>query len=283
MKLGAIIRLLRPHQWLKNLLLFFPPFLGGKMTDMSVLFHGISPFVAFCLASSATYVVNDIADSGNDALHVQKRSRPIAAGEITPRTGYFLAFGLGIISLMMTLQLPRLFPCILISYMSLSIAYTFKLKNIVIVDIFCIAVFFLLRLEAGGIAFGVKLSEWLFLSVFLLALFLSTGKRLCERLHLGENAGDHRKALSEYPEGLLDGIMYMTAGAVLVTYTLYVISRHGMVYTVPLCCFGLLRYMYRVKTGRGGDPVYSMIQDPLLCSVSCLWVLMVGFWVYFWK
>ena len=119
--------------------------------------------------------------------------------------------------------------------------------------------------------------------MFLLALFLSTGKRLSEWNHLGELAGDHRKSLRDYPEGLLDGIMSMTGAAVLVTYTLYVISRHGMVYTVPLCCFGLMRYMFRVKAGRGGDPTYALLQDPLLFSVGGLWTLMVGYWIYFGK
>lgn len=87
-------------------------------------------------------------------------------------------------------------------------------------------------------------------------------------------------ALTDYPEGLLDGIMYMTGAAVLVTYTLYIINRHGMVYSVPLCCFGLLRYMYRVKLGRGGDPTYALLQDRVLLGVGVVWVTMVGYWTY---
>jgi 4-hydroxybenzoate polyprenyltransferase len=275
--------LLRPHQWLKNLMLFFPPFLGGEINGLSILLSGAAPFIAFCFASSSTYIVNDIIDAPYDAQHPTKKTRPIAAGQISPASGIVFASILGLCALLLALQLSLMFLWIMLGYVALSLAYTFKLKNIAVVDLFCISIFFLLRLEAGGEAFAIKVSDWLFLSVFLLALFLSTGKRLCERNHLGEIAGDHRKSLNDYPEGLLDGIMYMTGGAVLVTYTLYVISRHGMVYTVPLCCFGLLRYMYRVKIGKGGDPTYALLQDRLLFSVGLVWALMVGYWIYFGK
>jgi decaprenyl-phosphate phosphoribosyltransferase len=281
MKLKAFIQLIRPHQWLKNLVLFFPPFLGGRMTDLSVLLNGAIPFVAFCLASSSTYIVNDIVDAPNDVRHPKKKTRPIAAGTVSSLSGYLMASTLGAVSLVLAFQVPGVFLWVLIGYMVLSLLYTVKLKDVAIVDLFCIAIFFLLRLTAGGQAFGVPISDWLFLSVFLLALFLATGKRLCEKSHLGEIAADHRKSLRDYPEGLLDGIMYMTGGAVLVTYTLYVINRHGMIYTVPLCCFGLMRYMFRVKIGRGGDPTYALLQDPMLFVVGGLWTFTVGYWIYF--
>lgn len=276
-----LLKLLRPHQWLKNLMLFFPPFLGGLMDDLSILVHGLVPFAAFCLASSSTYIINDIVDAPNDAQHPKKMTRPIASGAITPLVGTAIAVVLGVVALLLASRVPGFFLWVLLGYVFLSFAYTAKLKHIAIVDLFCISIFFLLRLEAGGQAFGVEVSDWLFLCVFLLALFLSTGKRLCEKNRLGEIAGDHRKSLQDYPDGLLDGIMYMTGAAVLVTYTLYVISRHGMVYTVPLCCFGLIRYMHRVKVGQGGDPTYALLQDPLLFGVGGLWTLMVGYWIYF--
>jgi 4-hydroxybenzoate polyprenyltransferase len=274
------LKLLRPTHWVKNLMLFFPPFLGGLMTDISFLSHGIIPFTAFCLASSSTYIINDIVDAPNDAEHPTKKNRPIAAGEISPFTATVAALVLVIGALFLASLVAGAFLWVLVGYVALSVAYTAKLKDFAIVDIFCIAVFFLLRLQGGGEAFGVVISDWLFLSVFLLALFLSTGKRLCEKNRLGTSAGNHRMALTDYPEGLLDGIMYMTGAAVLVTYTLYIINRHGMVYSVPLCCFGLLRYMYRVKLGRGGDPTYALLQDRVLLGVGVVWVTMVGYWTY---
>jgi 4-hydroxybenzoate polyprenyltransferase len=280
MNLKALITLVRPHQWLKNLMLFFPVFLGGKLTGFSVLFLGLIPFGAFCLASSATYILNDIIDAPIDALHPKKRNRPIAAGVISVRQGISLALLLEGVALLLAFQVQGAFLWVLIGYSILSTLYTFWLKNIAIVDLFCIAIFFLLRLEAGGQAFDIAISAWLFLCVFLMALFLSTGKRLSEKNRLGAYSADHRKSLHDYPEGLLDGIMYMTGGTVLVTYSLYVINRHGMIYTVPLCCFVLIRYMYRVKTGLGGDPTYALLQDRFLFCVGGLWVLMVGYWTY---
>ncbi len=274
------LKLLRPHQWLKNLMLYFPLFLGGLASDLSLLISGIIPFAAFCLASSSTYIINDIIDAPNDAHHPKKKYRPIAAGKISPQAGYVLSAALLLLSLALAWHVHGVFFWILVGYVGLSISYTVKLKDVAIVDLFCISIFFILRLEAGGEAFSINVSAWLFLSVFLLALFLATGKRLCERSHLGDTAGDHRKSLNDYPAGLLDGIMYMTGGAVLVTYTLFVISRHGMVYTVPLCCFGLLRYMFRVKSGAGGDPTYALLQDWQLFLVGLTWILLVGYWIY---
>ena len=149
-------------------------------------------------------------------------------------------------------------------------------------DIFCISACFLLRLEAGGSAFTIVISEWLFLSVFLLALFLSTGKRLSEKTCLGAAAVMHRKSLNAYPEGFLDGVMYMTGAAVLVTYTMYVISRHStlLIYTVPLCSFGLLRYILRIRCGKGGDPTESLLKDVPLLIVGVVWAVMVGWGIY---
>jgi 4-hydroxybenzoate polyprenyltransferase len=154
------------------------------------------------------------------------------------------------------------------------------LKHYPILDIFCIAAGFLLRLQAGGETFAVTISDWLFLSVFLLALFLGTGKRLSEKNMLGDKAVIHRKSLLAYPAGFLEGVMYLTGGSVLVTYTMYVITRHSLVYTVPLCCFGLLRYMLRVQQGLSGDPTDSLIKDLPLFSVGLLWVIMIGLGIY---
>jgi 4-hydroxybenzoate polyprenyltransferase len=174
------------------------------------------------------------------------------------------------------------FLLLLIAYFLVSLAYSAWLKDIVLVDIFCISVGFMLRLQAGGVAFNVAISEWLFLSVFLLAVFLSAGKRLAEKQHLGDTAQHHRKALTAYPKGFLEGAMYMTGGSVLVTYTMYTLSRHSplLLYSVPLCCFGLLRYMLRVQSGRGGDPTESLTRDVPLLMVGAAWVGLVGWGIY---
>ena len=274
------IRLLRVPQWLKNLMLLFPPFLGGEILEPGMLEKGIIPIFSFCLASSATYIFNDILDASNDSLHYVKKSRPIPSGAINKASAMILAFFLATASIILGLQVSRGFLFFLSIYAAVSVLYSLKLKELPIVDLFCISAGFLFRLQAGGVAFGVKISDWLFLSVLLLSLFLSTGKRLGEKIALGDSAGNHRKSLLRYPEGSLEGVMYMTGGAVLVTYTMYVIAHHVLIYTVPLCAFGLLRYLFRVKSGYGGDPTDALLKDRPLFAVGFLWAVMVGWGIY---
>jgi len=278
----SALKLLRIQQWLKNLMLFFPPFLGGTFVSDCLTPRALFPFIAFCTASSATYILNDLFDKDNDRHHPEKRTRPIASGRVSALTAQLFAGLLLISSVLLAWNASGMFLLILTAYVVVSLAYSAKLKEIVLVDIFCISAGFLLRLQAGGVAFNVAISEWLFLSVFLLSVFLSTGKRSAEKQHLGDVAHHHRKALTAYPKGFLEGTMYMTGGSVLVTYTMYVISRHSslLLYSVPLCCFGLLRYILRVQSGKGGDPTESLTRDVPLLIVGAVWVGLVGWGIY---
>jgi 4-hydroxybenzoate polyprenyltransferase len=263
-------------------MLFFPPFLAGTLFSNSFDLKILLPFSAFCLVSSATYIINDVFDRDNDRHHQNKCTRPIASGKISVVTALLFAALLLICSVLLAWNIPGTFIVFMMAYVAVSIAYSAKLKDIVLVDIFCISAGFLLRLQAGGAAFNVAISEWLFLTVFLLSVFLSTGKRFAEKQHLGDMAQQHRKALVAYPKGFLEGAMYMTGGAVLVTYTMYVISRHSslLLYSVPLCCFGLLRYILRIQSGKGGDPTESLLRDVPLLIVGVVWVVMVGWGIY---
>lgn len=267
---------------MKNLMLFFPPFLGGTFFVHMYVPQILLPFGAFCCVSSTTYILNDIFDKDNDRYHPDKRTRPIASGKFSVHSALVLAVILLMCSMVLAWCVSGTFLVLMMVYLTISLAYSAKLKEIVLVDIFCISAGFLLRLQAGGAAFNIAISEWLFLSVFLLSVFLSTGKRLAEKQHLGDSVQQHRKALQAYPKGFLEGILYMTGGTVLVTYTMYVVSRHSSVllYSVPLCCFGLLRYILRVQSGKGGDPTESLTRDVPLLIVGIIWVVLVGWGVY---
>jgi 4-hydroxybenzoate polyprenyltransferase len=280
MRLPPDIEILRPRQWLKNLLLFFPPFLGGSLFTPGAWQKGGIPFVAFCLASSVTYIFNDLHDCENDRVHPHKRHRPLASGTISPAKAVALAGGLLIVSLLLGYTVSFAFLGWLLAYLGLSSAYSLWLKNQPVFDIFCIASGFVFRVFAGGAAFGIKISDWLFLSVLLLAIFLSCGKRLGEQHLLGDASADHRKVLAGYPAGTLEGFMFISGASVLVTYTLYVITQHRLIYTVPLCCFGLFRYLFIVQRGASGDPTDSLIKDPVMFLVGLLWVVMVGYGTY---
>lgn len=261
-------------------MLFFPPFLGGYLLDPALLLRGVAPFSAFCLAASSAYVLNDLCDRENDSHHPRKKLRPIASGRVPVAVAAVLCLFLLLPALWIAFGISARFAILLVAYLAISALYSLKLKDIPVVDLFCISSGFLLRLQAGGEVFGVVISDWLFLSVFLLSLFLSTGKRLGESNSLGSVAGSHRRSLKLYPAGFLDGILVLSGAAVLVTYTMYVITRHALVYTVILCCFGLLRFIFRVKSGMGGDPTESLLKDRQLLAVSVAWALMVSWIVY---
>jgi len=280
MKIIAWIKIIRPAQWLKNLMLYFPPFLGGMLLQPGIALHGAIPFLSFCLASSATYVLNDVLDANRDLSHPLKRHRPIPSGNV-PRWGAVVLAACLIVAALILASIVRgKFLLYVITYLLLFTTYSLKLKELPIVDLVCISAGFLLRLEAGGSAFDIQISEWLFLCVFLLSLFLAAGKRLFEKQFLGDNAGSHRKSLDRYPDSFLEGTIYLTGAAVLVTYAIYSIPRQGLVYTVPLCTFGLLRYIFRVNSGQSGDPTDSLLHDLPLSLTGILWALLVGWSIY---
>lgn len=279
----SFFMMVRPRQWIKNLMLYFPPFLGGALLLPGKAADGLIPFFSFCMVSSAAYVVNDLIDHSQDLHHPEKRNRPLAAGSVSRQSAWVLAaicLLAGVTSALIWSSF--LFTSLLLVYLIITLSYSLYLREIALLDIFCISAGFLLRLEAGGAVFNIKISEWLFLSVFLLALFLSTGKRLSEKMSLGKSAVNHRKVLAAYPDGFLEGAMYMAGAAVLVTYSMYVINKGAffLVYTVPLCSFGLLRYILRIKSGRGGDPTDSLLKDLPLLVTGAVWAAMVGWGVY---
>ena len=252
------------------------------MLQPGILMQGVLPLFSFCMASSAGYILNDIQDCNNDRHHPDKKMRPLPSGSIPIGGAYLLAVLLASVAGVTAWIVSATFFMYLVAYLLLTLAYSVWLKEFALIDIFCISAGFLLRLEAGGSAFNISISEWLFLSVFLLSIFLGTGKRLGEKNRLGISAVNHRKTLVAYPKSFLEGTMYMTGSSVLVMYTMYVITRHSklLLYSVPLCCFGLMRYILRIQSGKDGDPTESLTRDIPLLLVSIIWVCMVGWGIY---
>lgn len=276
----SCIRLVRPRQWLKNLMIFFPPFLSGSLIHPEMLAKGAVPFLSFCCASSVSYIVNDLLDCSRDRLHPTKRFRPLPSGEISQGSAVSLAILSLVGSLWSAVLVSRVFLGYVVVYLVVSLLYSFVLKNWPLTDIFSISLGFVFRLYGGGEAFRVEISDWLFLSVFLLAIFLSVGKRFSEQMSLGDDAGSHRPALEAYPTGFLEGAMYMSGAAVIVTYAMFAITKPMLVYTVPFCMFGLLRYLMRIKAGQGGDPTDALTKDIPLLAVSLSWLVLVSWCVY---
>lgn len=276
----SLISLLRPLQWLKNFMLLFPPFLGGVIFAPGILKKGILPFIAFCLAASGMYALNDVLDAKRDSTHPTKRYRVVTSGRVSSRKALLFSAILVAGAITFGMAVSRYYCYLVCVYIVITSLYTLYLKKIPLLDIFCIASGFLIRLQAGGVVFDMVISEWLYLNVLFLSIFLSAGKRLAEKNMLGDDAGSHRKSLEHYPEGFLDIILVISGTAALITYTLYTINRFPLVLTVPLCIFGLLRYLYRVKSGQSGDPTDSLVKDIPLLVISLLWGTAVGWSIY---
>ncbi len=267
--------ILRPHQWLKNLLLLFPPFFGGKILDSDVVAVLAQSFLSFSFAASCGYIINDIKDREHDKHHASKKYRPIARGEISLLFASIIAAALYITAMIIGGAVSKRFEGYLVIYLFLSFLYTAFFRNIVIADIFIISFGFLIRILAGGEAFHVVISGWLFLTVFIVSVMLAAGKRAGEQISHGVVASAQRSTISQYPNGYLEGVLWFSSSAALVTYSLYTLERHdNLYYTVPLVAFGLLRYIYVVKQGRG-DPTEILVNDSHITVIGILWLVMI--------
>jgi 4-hydroxybenzoate polyprenyltransferase len=267
---AAAFAALRPRQWTKNLLLFAGIVFAAKLGDPQRWLAAVTAFVAYCAASSAAYLVNDVRDVESDRLHPVKRSRPIARGELAPRPALALAAALVLGALGLAAALGPLSLACLVGFVALQAAYSLGLKGFELVDVLAIAGLFVLRAAAGAIAVDVRISEWLLLCTFLLALFVALGKR---RAELGLEGVRARPALSGYSVALVDQLLAIVAAATIAAYTGYALAAHDtrwLVATVPLVVYGLFRYLLLLhRRGLGEEPEALLVEDlPLLVTVA---------------
>ena len=267
---AAALVAMRPRQWTKNLLLFAGIIFAAKLGDPARWVAAVTAFVAYCAASSAAYLVNDVRDAESDRLHPVKRSRPIARGELSPRAACVLAGALALAALALAGALgPASLAC-LTAFVALQASYSLGLKTFELVDVLAIAGLFVLRASAGAIAVDVRISEWLLLCTFLLALFVALGKR---RAELGLDGVRARPALDGYSVALVDQLLAIVAAATIAAYTGYALAAHDtrwLVATVPLVVYGLFRYLLLLhRRGLGEEPETLLVEDlPLLVTVA---------------
>lgn len=270
------IRILRPRHWVKNLFLFAAPFFGGKLLDRTTLIAALPIFLAFSLCASASYIYNDVRDIERDKLHPKKKKRALASGRITKGKAILLSVCLTVVAFTISFYVSPHFSLFLSAYLLIQIGYSIYLKHIAIVDIFCIASGFVIRVLAGGTAFHVDISQWLLLTMFMISLVLATGKRLGEADMLNDKAGAHRESLNVYSVSTLSEMLTIASSAALISYALYTIEQfHFLVYTVPVATFGLFRYILLSKRGLG-DPTEAMTGDKLLALTVLIWLILVG-------
>jgi decaprenyl-phosphate phosphoribosyltransferase len=273
---------LRTHQWVKNLLVLAPPYFGDVLfSNLDIFLMMTQAFIAFSFASSTVYIINDIFDKQEDIAHPTKKFRPIASDTLDNRSALILACLTFIISIVLSLSFDKSFIFFLIVYLFLNIAYSLFLQYIVFVDAFSIAIGFLLRVEAGGAASSVNVSSWLIIMTVILSLLLAFGKR---RFELGsqEEENKFREVLARYKAMHLDQILVFLGIAAIVSYSLYSFSRGtwGFLMTIPFVCFGVIRYLYLVKTLRMGDPTESFFNDKWLLVCVLIWFLITFIIIY---
>lgn len=277
-KWKGLLKLLRPKQWVKNAFVLAPLVFAGEFLNPVAVGSSLLAVLLFCVAASAVYILNDLRDVEHDRQHpIKAKSRPLAAGMVSQREALILLATLyGLVALGWWF-LPAVV-YVIIAYVLLNVAYTFVLKHLPVVDIFTIAIGFVLRVYAGAIALAVPLSSWMFVTTFCLALYLAAIKRRQELLQSGTEG---RKVLERYSVALVDRYAEMSATGALVFYSLFVMSaRPEMVITIPVVLFGLFRYWYVVEMLEGGEsPTDALFADgQLLVTVIvwgglCVWVL----------
>lgn len=285
----ALISLLRPQQWLKNGFVLIGLIFSHRWSDPALVFAVGVGFVAFCLASSAVYVLNDYHDRAVDAVHPKKRLRAIASGRVGLRAARALIAVLAVAALGLPLACG-LWPVALsvAAYLLLNIAYTLSLKHKVLVDVFCIATGFMIRLACGTYAVGIIPSRWMLLCSFMLTLFLGFAKRRAEFASAPIDApaanGGTRTVLRHYSPQLLDILVAITASATLLAYGLYTVDAetaalHGtqhLVITLPIVTFGVFRYIYLLhKGGSGEEPGRDLLADTPIRIAVLVWVAVV--------
>lgn len=278
-----IVFSLRPHHWIKNLLVIAPAFFAGVLFDSAGNMYAVSmAFLSFSFASSAGYILNDLSDIDSDTIHPKKKYRPIPSGRIGRNTAFILLVISLFLSVIFAINLPYKFSIVILGYLILTTAYTCYLKNVVIVDTFCIAGGFLLRIAGGGLAIGVSISNWLFLTTFLLSLLLAFGKRRAE-LNYNDNSSSFREVLKYYNAGFLDTSIAIFATTSILSFSLYTVNVGPEIFiiTVPFVCFGVLRYIYLVQIDATGDPTEVLISDRWLLSSVIIWLLISGVIIYF--
>ena len=288
--LKSLFYSLRPAQWIKNFFVFLPLIFGKKLLDFQLNFKTVIAFCLFSLSASVVYLMNDIIDIEKDRIHPIKGLRPIASGKISIRWATAAFFILGILSIALSFKLSVYFGCIVIVYITLNFLYSIVFQNLIIVNVLCIGVFFLLRIIAGGLVAGVELSRWIVITAVLLALFLGFNKRRQE-FRMIKGGVIHSSHL--FPKDSLffiDCIIMSITLSIMVIYALYTLNAKtimefgskNMVFTIPFVYLGIFRYIYLIHNAKlYGDPTHILLSDRILQLSILLW-LIVSILVIYW-
>jgi len=273
----AVFVALRPRQWTKNLLLFGGIVFAAKLGDWWRWLDALAAFAAYCAASSAAYLVNDVRDAPHDRAHPVKRMRPIARGEVSPRLAYGLAAALVALAFALVAPLGLASVAFLVGFLALQAGYTLSLKHVVLIDVMAISGLFVLRAAAGAAAVHVRISPWLLLCTALLALFLALAKRRGELVLVGADATPGRPVLEGYSLELVDQLVAIVAACTVISYSLYTFTARdskAMMVTIPFVVFGVFRYLLLVhRQDLGEEPEEVLLRDVPILVCMAAWAV----------
>ncbi|TAK35865.1 MAG: decaprenyl-phosphate phosphoribosyltransferase [Chloroflexota bacterium] len=279
---ASVVLSMRPKQWTKNVVLFAGLVFAGRMFDPQLVARVTLAAVLFSAISGVIYLVNDLKDVNQDRLHPTKRFRPLASGKLTITQAWLAVGALVLVSLPLAWLISAPFGLAATVYMGMMLAYSFRLKNLVVLDVFVIAAGFVLRAVAGGLVAGVPISPWLYVCTSLLALFLGFAKRRQELILLDNDASRHRRILEEYSGPLLDQLIAIVTASAIIAYSLYSFfseTSHKapyMMLTIPFVVYAIFRYLYLIHArGEGGSPEEVLLKDRPLLGTILLWSVAV--------
>jgi 4-hydroxybenzoate polyprenyltransferase len=275
-----LLKLLRPHQWIKNCFVFVGLLFGQVGDDWGLVRNVLFATAGFCLMSSCVYILNDVLDREADQAHPLKRRRPLASGSVKLSHALWLALACGIAGLALGAAASNLVVAILFAYLVLNLSYSAGLKNVAILDVFMIAAGFMLRIFAGTWGVNIEPSKWLLLCGLLLTVFLGFAKRRAELKASDGNGASQRAVLLDYTPALLDNMMAISAAGVIVGYSLYTVSpdtialhrTDKLIFTLPFVLYGIFRYIYLVHRSGGEDPAWTLLTDAHMRSVGAMWL-----------
>ncbi len=287
-QVALLIKTMRPKQWTKNVFVWAAVVFDVKLFQVEPFARTLAAFVLFCLISSAVYIINDLVDMPKDRLHPEKRNRPLASGALYPRIAIVAAIIIVIGCLPAAFAINWQFALILYGYLLLMIAYTFRLKNIVIVDVLTIALGFVLRVAAGvAVVAAARFSPWLYVCTILLALFLGLGKRRQEIVLMNENGASTRKILAEYNLRFVDEMLGLVSASTVMAYATYTFSapnlppNHLMMLTIPFVIYAIFRYLYLIHVKGETDPPDVVVLKDRALQLDILLFALVVFVVFY--
>lgn len=284
--LSPLIRLLRPRHWVKNSMVVLPLLFARRMQEVDAWIHVTWAFAGFCAASSFAYIINDIRDREADRFHPVKSRRPLASGELKVGQAGLMAVVMFAAAVLASSQANPVLLIIVLLYILLQLAYTLRLKRLVLLDVMCIATGFVLRADAGAVAIGVPISPWLVACTFTVCLFMGFCKRQGELIAIAdpELAAKHRAALAGYTPALLSQLVGISAAVTVMSYLGYTLShatieRFGhdlMVYTLPVVTYAVFRFALLFLEGRYHDPTELILRDRPFQFAAGVWLAMTG-------